>query len=108
MKHQTQQSIFYADPVRYLDSSFPRPPVASDCVTLRLVDGHVVPYEMPSHVVFFGELLDRTGRSQDDRNVRSSLTRLGYSEKTSLWNGFDLLQDEEERRGGVRVWVRRA
>ena len=28
----------------------------------------------------------------------------GYEEVWSGWNGFDLLQDDERRRGGVKVW----
>jgi len=28
-------------------------------------------------------------------------------EIAKLWNGFDWAQDEVERRGGVRVWVKR-
>ncbi len=36
--------------------------------------------------------------------VREALGELGYEEIWHGWNGFDLLQDEVERRGGVRIW----
>jgi len=29
---------------------------------------------------------------------------MGYEEAWYGWNGFDWAQDEEERRGGVRIW----
>lgn len=28
----------------------------------------------------------------------------GYEEVWRGWNGFDVLQDDERRRGGVKVW----
>jgi phosphatidylinositol glycan class B len=52
-------------------------------------------HEWPKHLVLFGSLLDVTG-------VRDVLQDLGYEEIWSAgrwWEG-----DEDERKGGVRVW----
>ncbi|KAK8844635.1 hypothetical protein IAR55_006482 [Kwoniella newhampshirensis] len=60
---------------------------------------------LPSHVILFGEVLERQeiieGRPV---SFQEELHRIGYTEAWHGWNGFDLLQDEAERRGGVRVW----
>lgn len=57
---------------------------------------------LPSHVVLFGSLLDvREG----DLGVAQALEGRGYSQAWSMWNGFDWAQDEEGRKGGVRIWT---
>ena len=61
---------------------------------------------MPSHLIVFGELLDRKEETEDGViSVREELELQGYREVWHGWNGFDLLQDEAERRGGVRIWA---
>lgn len=37
-------------------------------------------------------------------SVRDAITIRGYEEAWNGWNGFDWAQDEERRKGGVRVW----
>jgi len=54
----------------------------------------------PSHLVLFGALLE----GKEGTEVEALLRGKGYEEVWSGWNGFDLLQDDERRRGGVKVW----
>lgn len=67
-------------------------------------------FEQPSHVVLFGDLLKMSERQSDGAfvTVGEALSEKGYTESWYGWNGFDLAQDEMERRGGVRVWTLRA
>jgi phosphatidylinositol glycan class B len=99
--HVTSQALFYARPVSYLQSVFPNPPVPLH----RAVDVNLMPAQ-PSHVVLFGQLLELSEDTSDDKqvSVRQALTERGYAETWNGWNGFDFAQDEIERRGGVRVW----
>lgn len=62
--------------------------------------------ENPSHVVLFGDLLEKAEKMADGRlvSVQGALKEKGYAEAWYGWNGFDIAQDERERRGGVRVW----
>ena len=83
-KHITQQQVFYADPEAYMQNTFPSPPLS---------DGKWL--EPPSHVLLFGHILAFIGEE---------LAEKGYEEVWYAWNGFDILQDEVERRGSVRVW----
>ncbi|AFR93799.2 phosphatidylinositol glycan, class B [Cryptococcus neoformans C23] len=115
--HRTQQDWFYSNPVQYLSAVFPYPPSQL----------HDIPYASfsktyPSHIILFGELLSRHGvvsetileadESQPvmvttrEGDVVGELESLGYQEVWNGWNGFDWAQDEEERKGGVRVWRR--
>ncbi|WVR03409.1 hypothetical protein IAU60_000400 [Kwoniella sp. DSM 27419] len=96
--HRTQQEFLYQSPVSYLEHVFPYPPAQ-----LHDIPRSQVGPVKPSHVLLFGELLKRT-EGQSLINVQDALHAMGYSEIWSGWNGFDLLQDEEKRRGGVRVW----
>jgi phosphatidylinositol glycan class B len=48
-------------------------------------------------MILFGDLLEQG---------RQTLESSGYSEMWYGWNGFDLAQDDERRRGGVRVWTK--
>jgi phosphatidylinositol glycan class B len=99
-QHHTQQSIFYDKPVSYLSTVFPYPPSPLHKIfSADEMDGTV----LPSHVVLFESLLDvREG----DTSVAEALEGRGYSEAWAMWNGFDWAQDEEGRRGGVRLWAR--
>ncbi|WVQ85533.1 hypothetical protein IAT38_007699 [Cryptococcus sp. DSM 104549] len=111
--HTTQQEWFYDQPIGYLSHVFPYPPDQL----------HNIPKTrafpaLPSHIILFGELLSRAGtvvelEEQEDgevkvtdrkSSVRGELERKGYEEVWSGWNGFDWAQDEDERKGGVRVW----
>lgn len=99
-QHRTEQDQFYASPVSYILDVFPtRPlPSSSSAETDSL---------LPSHIILFGCLLDVTQAvGQEMFSVRQSLASRGYHEARHFWNGFDIAQDEEKRRGGVRVWVR--
>lgn len=55
----------------------------------------------PDTVVLFGEALSR---SHGDGTVKDLLQKQGFSQKWYGWNGFDLLQDEVRRNGGVYVY----
>lgn len=114
--HKTQQDWFYANAVQYLSTVFPHPPAQL----------HDIPYTSlgktyPSHIILFGELLSRRGIVSEtiletdgnqpvvvvttrEGDVAGELGRLGYQQVWNGWNGFDWAQDEEERKGGVRVW----
>ncbi|WVQ71180.1 hypothetical protein IAR50_000705 [Cryptococcus sp. DSM 104548] len=108
--YHTEQELFYDNPVGYLSSTFPAPPSPSTLTTLTTY---------PSHIILFGELLSRSGpvpldgkgdgkadpELQDKQStVKQALEKLGYGQVWEGWNGFDLAQDEDERKGGVRVW----
>lgn len=102
-EHVTQQKMFYQAPVTYLQSVFPLPPgPLHQSLAVKGLSGP------PSHVLLFGELLERSERTEGDKTVTvaEALAELGYHEIWSGWNGFDFAQDEAERRGGVRVWGR--
>lgn len=96
---QTEEEMFYSSPVTYLNVDFPRPPSADESSAERLDDA-------PSHVLLFGELLGRKDNEGAQETVAHVLARLGYHEHAHLWNGFDIAQDDDRRRGGVRVWTR--
>jgi phosphatidylinositol glycan class B len=102
-QHQTQQSLFYASPVSYFETVFPYPPNPLH----RVFDSQETP-DHPSHLLLFGSVLDKTeiANKRGIVDVRDSLRALGYREVWRGWNGFDLLQDEAERRGGVRIWAK--
>ncbi|CAK9783538.1 hypothetical protein CC85DRAFT_279347 [Cutaneotrichosporon oleaginosum] len=99
--HWTQQDLFYASPVTYIQHVFPSPPAKlSDVPTMAGEE------RMPSHVLVFGEVLARQDTlGNSSLSVEQALAERGYHEKARLWNGFDFAQDEEKRRGGVRVWT---
>jgi phosphatidylinositol glycan class B len=85
-QHVTQQDVFYRDPVAYMRETFPSPPL--------ITAGWA---QSPSHVLVFGDVLPL---------IQDELQGKGYQEVWYGWNGFDIAQDESERRGGVRVWRR--
>lgn len=85
--HVTQQSAFYADPQAYIRDTYPSPPLDN------------LMSDKPSHILLFGHILPLIG---------DQLAQRGYVEVWHGWNGFDLAQDEAERRGGVRVWQEQA
>ncbi|WVW81638.1 hypothetical protein I302_103633 [Kwoniella bestiolae CBS 10118] len=98
--HRTQQSFFYQSPVSYLQEVFPYPPAQ-----LHEISNMTASPAEPSHLILFGEIL---GRLETHKGVSSTvsdeLVHLGYERVWYGWNGFDLLQDEDERKGGLTVW----
>lgn len=50
---------------------------------------------LPTHIVMFGDLYQ--AQSPDSQTTRT------YRLVTSSWNGFDILQDDARRRGGIIV-----
>ncbi|KAK4683812.1 GPI mannosyltransferase 3, partial [Tremellales sp. Uapishka_1] len=104
----TQQSLFYDSPVSYLQIVFPFPPMP-----LHQVFNTDGTYLKPSHLILFGEILakretvevgERGKGVMKSVSVQQALEELGYEPVWSGWNGFDLVQDEAERQGGVRIW----
>lgn len=101
--HQTQQDLFYASPVSYIEHVFPYPPVPLHLIPTTGGSPH-----LPSHVMLFGSLLERTdGDPLQPTTVSDALQKRDYEEVWWGWNGFDLAQDEALRRGGVQIWARR-
>ena len=98
--HITSQEIFYQAPVRYLEQVFPDQPIPlQESVRTGSMS------QKPSHVVLFGELLSAKDNDKESVSVEDALDRLGYEQVWYGWNGFDMAQDESERRGGVYVWA---
>jgi hypothetical protein len=60
-----------------------------------------------THLVLFGDLLSHFSRNETPATIGTILNQQGWRRiwKSSL-NGLDILQDEEERRGGVVVFQR--
>jgi len=61
-----------------------------------------------NHLVLFGDLLSQSsGKESPATTVGTILNKRGWKKawKSSL-NGLDMLQDEEERRGGILVYQR--
>jgi phosphatidylinositol glycan class B len=100
-EHVTQQDMFYSLPVSYLDKVFPHWPVSLHEITRTQPSP-----TPPSHIILFGCLLDQVEVLQDgtERSVREALLHRGYREVRHLYNGFDWAQDDDKRRGGVRIW----
>ncbi|OCF59815.1 hypothetical protein L486_02488 [Kwoniella mangroviensis CBS 10435] len=98
--HRTQQSFFYQSPVSYLQEVFPYPPAQ-----LHEIANLTASPARPTHLVLFGEVLRRLETIKGvSSSVSDELVRLGYERVWHVWNGFDLLQDEDERKGGLTVW----
>ena len=103
-EYRDQTDIFYESPLDYLkqnfpstvDPSFPPSPLPitkpGSGLALRRWDHH-----WPSHLIFFGALLEDEGGA-----VRDYLESLGYTEVHSIKNGFE---EDKRRRGGVKVWM---
>ena len=85
----------------YLQTVFPQSPVPLHEMTKTWTTPAI-----PSHLILFGSLLDRTEvlETGHEVRVRTAMEELGYGEVWRGWNGFDWAQDEVERRGGVRIW----
>lgn len=80
---------------------FPHPPVPLHQIT------KTTPLNVkPSHLILFGEVLSRTETTDRGEvvSVEQALQELEYEPVWYRWNGFDLVQDEAERRGGVHIW----
>lgn len=100
--YQDQSDVFYASPITYLltmfptvvDSQFP-PSQFPASIPGTGVANHSWTHTWPSHLVFFGSLLESDG-------VRPLLERLGYRQEWYGWNGWE---QDKRRRGGVRVWT---
>ncbi|KIY73236.1 glycosyltransferase family 22 protein [Cylindrobasidium torrendii FP15055 ss-10] len=103
--YRSQTSVFFANPVKYIQQTFPPSvnpsfpisafPATKPGTVLRTQEVYPWVHEWPRHLVFFGALLDAP-------NVRHMLAGLGYSEVWHAgrwWEG-----DGDERKGGVRVW----
>ncbi|WWC66978.1 uncharacterized protein I206_100885 [Kwoniella pini CBS 10737] len=98
--HRTQQDFFYQTPVTYLRDVFPYPPAQ-----LHEIANITANPSKPTHIIVFGELLNRSGSIEDRTvTVQETLVGLEYEQVWSRWNGFDILQDEDERKGGLQVW----
>lgn len=85
----------------YLRGVFPHPPVPLHQIT------KTTPLNVkPSHLILFGEVLSRTETTDRGEvvSVEQALQELEYEPVWYRWNGFDLVQDEAERRGGVHIW----
>lgn len=100
--HWTQQDMFYDHLISYINEVFPYPPVP-----LGAVAEQASTPEMPSHILLFGEALQRS-EDGTSATVQQALEAKGYVERGHLWNGFDFAQDEQKRQGGVRIWMRNA
>ncbi|WVQ64650.1 uncharacterized protein L199_002817 [Kwoniella botswanensis] len=98
--HRTQQSFFYQSPVSYLQEVFPYPPAQ-----LHEIANLTASPAKPTHLVLFDEALSRIETTKGGTSsVSDELVNLGYERVWYGWNGLNLLQDEEERKGGLTVW----
>lgn len=113
--HLTEQTEFYSDPKRYLTLNLPpiAYPSAKSLRTLRRLNPNL--REWPSHLAFFGALFSEGPNGPE---VATLLRERGYAEDEGwaggggvvgeggegVWNGWDLVQDDWRRWGGVRVW----
>ncbi|KAF8510994.1 Alg9-like mannosyltransferase family-domain-containing protein [Hysterangium stoloniferum] len=100
--YQDQSDVFYASPLDYLktrfppavDPQFPPSPFAVSTPGFQGLETHRWRHTWPSHLVFFDALSDHGG-------VMDFFEKLGYEEEFYLWNGWE---QDERRRGGIRVW----
>ncbi|KAF8508374.1 glycosyltransferase family 22 protein [Gautieria morchelliformis] len=101
--YKDQSDLFYASPISYLQTMFPTavdpdfPPsrFPASVPGTRGVADTTWAHSWPSHLVFFGSLLNSGG-------VQPLLEKLGYREYWYGWNGWE---QDERRREGVRVWA---
>lgn len=101
-----QTGAFYVAPMKYLienfpdrvDPNFPPSPFPSTLPGSPPPKANVWDHRWPSHLVFFGALLDDI---KDGWKIRNHLRELGYSEMWSVGNGFE---EDWRRRGGIKVW----
>jgi hypothetical protein len=71
--------------------------------------GHIdaIP-DSTTHLVLFGDLVPRVLSTEGSVTFGTVLTQKGWKETWgSNLNGLDILQDEEERRGGIVVYQRK-
>ena len=77
--------IFYADPMKNIEA------VGSDI----------------THLVFYGDFFKRRYPGFDGPLCRLHLEQAGWTEIwQTVWNGFDILQDDTLRQGGLHVLER--
>ncbi|EIN07166.1 glycosyltransferase family 22 protein [Punctularia strigosozonata HHB-11173 SS5] len=103
-EYRDQTDVFFADPLRYLRDRFPDTvdpayPPSPHPVTLpgqaeNTSRAQSWRHEWPSHFVIFGSLLKYQG-------VSNFLKGQGYEEIWAVRNGWE---EDDKRRGGVRVW----
>jgi GPI mannosyltransferase 3 len=103
--YRDQTDIFFEDPLKYLttrfpstvDLSFPPSPYPS------VIPGETEKthseislwrHEWPKYLVMFGSLTERYG-------IVNLLTEKGYGEVLRISNGWE---EDDKRKGGVRVW----
>ena len=110
--YRDQTDVFYAAPLAYLLTRFPpavdprfppspypsTPPGTPAALAARDADADADAggwaHAWPSHLVFFGALLEHAG-------VERLLRARGYGE---VWRAGNGLEEDRRRRGGVRVW----
>ncbi|KZS96324.1 glycosyltransferase family 22 protein [Sistotremastrum niveocremeum HHB9708] len=99
--YRDQTDLFFESPIAYLTTHFPRNVNSSFPPSLRPASLPGRPsrkadwiHEWPSHLVFFGALLDNPG-------VKDLFTRLGYRE---VWSSTAWWEEDPRRRKGVKVW----
>ena len=100
MNYRDQTDVFYASPLDYLEKYFPAavdpafPPSVYPVTPPGSTDAFRWSHTWPSHIVFFGALLENDG-------IKGRLNDLGYREVWAKGNG---IEEDRRRRGGVRVW----
>ncbi|KAF8590085.1 glycosyltransferase family 22 protein [Ramaria rubella] len=102
-EYQDQSDVFYATPIAYLRTRFPNtvdphfPPsqFPASIPGSRGATNETWVHSWPSHLVFFGSLLESDG-------VQALLEALGYQQ---IWNGWNGWEQDKRRRGGVRLWA---
>lgn len=93
--------MFFDDPIAYVvqrfppsvDASFPTSSLPASRPGDSLASGWE--HAWPSHLAFFGALLEGDGAMQ------AILEKRGYQKTWSCGNGWE---EDEKRRGGVQVW----
>ena len=107
--YKDQTDIFYASPLAYLeqnfrtsvDSSFPPSPYPSTSPGSPPPPHNRWDHAWPSHLVFFGVLIEDEREHEKGDGVGKYLKEMGYREIWRMGNGFE---EDWRRRGGVRVW----
>ncbi|GJJ12569.1 hypothetical protein Clacol_006812 [Clathrus columnatus] len=100
--YKDQSDIFYESPLAYLRARFPStvdhtfPPSPFPTSLPGAIDAidEQWKHTWPSHLVFFGALLDHEG-------VGALLEERGYQETWSAWNGWE---QDPRRKAGIKVW----
>ncbi|KZT57787.1 glycosyltransferase family 22 protein [Calocera cornea HHB12733] len=75
-----------------VDATFPPSPMPGSPPGMPLIQNWT--HTWPSHLVFFGALIE-------DHSIREALTKKGYGE---VWSAFNGWEEDARRRSGVKVW----